>query len=113
MHRVVRPRPIGLDVFAGRNRRNLANDRHELTPAAHLDAQHGKAILRVVERNALDDAGEGVSHRSLSGLLAPRWAGRERKVGANGVESVLERLEVLALPVGEKQVEVPNGIGGG
>ncbi len=52
------PPALGLQPLAGPDLRQRADDRHQLTVAAGLDAQHAEAGFVVVERHALDEAGE-------------------------------------------------------
>ena len=55
---VVGPLPDGRDVFPGRDRRGIADQRLELAPRGNLHADHAEAVLRVVERHALDGPGD-------------------------------------------------------
>ena len=55
---VVRPRPGRLDEFARGDQRRVPHDGDEIALAACLHPQDAKAVVRVVERDALDEAGE-------------------------------------------------------
>ena len=52
------PAAGGLDVLAGRDGRGFADDGSEVLASLELHPQHGEAALDVVERHALDDAGQ-------------------------------------------------------
>ena len=55
---VVDPGAGGLNEFAGADHRRVANHGHQVALAPRLDAQDAEAVVRVVERDALDQAGE-------------------------------------------------------
>ena len=55
---IVGPRAGGLDELAGRDQGGVADDRHEITLAARLEAQDAEAVVRIVEGDALDEPGE-------------------------------------------------------
>jgi hypothetical protein len=46
------------DPFAGGDRRSVADDCHQIAVAARLRPEHAKAVLAVVEGDALNEAGE-------------------------------------------------------
>ena len=46
------------DPFPGGDRRGMSDDRHQVAMAARLDPQNAKAVLGIMERDALDQAGE-------------------------------------------------------
>ncbi len=48
----------GLQVFAGHRAGRLAHHRGEGAPALDLDAEHDKAIVRIVKGDPLDGAGK-------------------------------------------------------
>ena len=50
--------PDGGDPFAGGDRGGVAHDGDQVAMAARLDPQNAEAVLGVVERDALDEAGE-------------------------------------------------------
>src|SRR5262245_7870503 len=62
---VVDPGAARLDVFAGQGVWQVANDRDKTGPPVGLDAQHRKAVFRVVERDALDDTRQGLRHEAI------------------------------------------------
>src|SRR5436305_813917 len=55
---VVDPAAARLNELAGRNHRGVPKHGDQLPLAARLDAQHAKAVLVVVERHPLDEAGQ-------------------------------------------------------
>ena len=57
------PDPDGVDEFARRDRRRVADDRDEVALAARLHLQDGEAVVLIVEGHALDRADERLSGR--------------------------------------------------
>ncbi len=55
---VAGPPAAGLHELAGRDRDDMADDRHQIAMAANLDPKHGPAVIGIVEGHALDKAGE-------------------------------------------------------
>ncbi len=55
---VIGPGARRLDPLAGRDHRGLPDDGDEVALPACLEAQHAKAVLLVVERDALDQPGK-------------------------------------------------------
>src|SRR6202795_4731445 len=51
------------DPLAGGDHRGVADDRDQVAVAARLDAQHAKAVFRVVEGDALDKAVQNLPGR--------------------------------------------------
>jgi hypothetical protein len=52
------PDADGVDEFPGGDRRDMADDRHQVAFAARLYLEHGKTIVIVVERHAFDGPDE-------------------------------------------------------
>ena len=65
-----------LQILAGHHARHLADDGDQIALPLHLHAQHGETILRIVEGDALDDAGNRVHHQPQrkNGQSPPGWA---------------------------------------
>ena len=63
---VVGPDTGGLNEFAGADHRRVANHGHQVALSPRLDAQDAKAIVGVVERDALDQADERLGDGSAS-----------------------------------------------
>ena len=61
MRAVVDPDARGLDELAGADRGGGANHGHQITLATHLDPQHAKAVVGIVEGHPLDQAGESLA----------------------------------------------------
>ena len=57
------PDADGVNELAGRDRRDVTDDRHEITLAARFHLQHGKSIVIVVEGHPLDGPDERFSGR--------------------------------------------------
>src|SRR5437764_12722817 len=55
---VVNPGAACLHELAGRNHRGVTKQSNQVTLAARFDAQHAKAVLVIVERHPLDQAGQ-------------------------------------------------------
>ena len=55
---VVDPLAACCDPFAGGDARGVPNDGYQVTVAARLDAKNAEAVFGIVERDALDEAGE-------------------------------------------------------
>jgi hypothetical protein len=53
---VVDPFPGGGDPLTGGNRRRVADNSHEVPMSPRLGPQNAKAVLRIVEGDALDEA---------------------------------------------------------
>ena len=49
-------------MLAGHDARHLADHGDRIALAGNLDARHREAVFRIVEGDALDDAGDGVAH---------------------------------------------------
>ena len=62
---VVDPGPARLEPFAGCDGGGVANHRDQVTLPAHLDPEDAEAVLGVVERHPLNEAGQD--------LLLRRW----------------------------------------
>ena len=58
MGTVVDPASARLDELAGRDHRSVAENRDQVALPAGFDAQDAEAVLRVVEGDALDEAGQ-------------------------------------------------------
>jgi hypothetical protein len=58
MRAVVDPGSTCLDELAGRDHRGMANEGDEIALTAGFDPQHAEAILGIVERDAIDQAGQ-------------------------------------------------------
>ena len=54
---VVDPGPARLDELAGRDHRRVADEGDEVALAAGFDTQNAEAVLGVVERDPVDQAG--------------------------------------------------------
>ena len=61
---VIDPGSARLGELAGRDHRRVTEDGDEVALTAGFDAQHTKAVLVVVERDALDEAGEDLGWRA-------------------------------------------------
>ena len=61
------PDADGVDEFAGRDRRRMADDGDEIAPPARLHLQDREAVLLVVKRHPLDGADERFTGRSGEG----------------------------------------------
>src|SRR5215467_9833194 len=73
MGTVVGPGPTRLDELASGDHRRVPDNGDQITLTSRLDAQHAEAVLGVMERDAVDQAGEdfGGSARSLCLRHAP------------------------------------------
>ena len=80
MRAVVDPAAARLDELAGRDHRGMAEDGDQIALAAGFDPQHAEAVLGVVERDALDQAGQNLGwrarpwrlrHRAIMRISAP------------------------------------------
>jgi hypothetical protein len=69
---VVDPASARLDELAGRDHRGMANKGYEIALAAGFNTQHAEAILGVVERDAIDQAGQNLGWRAHPGWLHHR-----------------------------------------
>jgi len=58
---IVGPGADRLNELTGRNKCSVAGDRHEIALSARLEPQHAKAVLRIVECDALDKPGKVLS----------------------------------------------------
>src|SRR5262249_20416334 len=81
---IVDPGPARLDELAGRDYRGMAEDGDDIPLTAGFDPQDAEAVLVVVERDALDEAGQDLGrsahpwcfpHRPMMALNA---LGRQR-----------------------------------
>ena len=64
--------PARLDELAGRDHRGVADDGDQVALAARFDPQHAEAVLGVVERDALDQAGQNLGWRACSWCFGHR-----------------------------------------
>ena len=62
---VVHPGATQLDEFAGADHRRVADHGDQVSLAPGLDPQYAEPILRVMERHALHEAGQGFGRRRL------------------------------------------------
>jgi hypothetical protein len=71
-----------MDELAGRDYRRVAEDGDQVALPAGFDAQHAEAVLLVVERDALDEAGQDLG-----------WRARPRRLRHQGMMEIkiLER----------------------
>jgi hypothetical protein len=58
MRTVIDPGPARLDELTGRDHRGVADDGDQITLTASFDTQNAEAVLRVVERDAVDQPGQ-------------------------------------------------------
>jgi hypothetical protein len=72
---VIYPGAARLDELAGRDHRSMANHGNEIALASRLDPQHAEAILGIVERDAIDQAGQDLGWRAH-----PGWRHHRRKM---------------------------------
>ena len=66
MRAVVDPESAGLNELTGRDHRRMTDDGDQVSLAPGLDAQHAKAVLRVVEGHAVDQAGQDLGRGACS-----------------------------------------------
>ena len=61
--------PAGLDELAGADRGRVADHGDQVALAADLDPQHAEAVLGVVERHPLDQAGQRLALAAAAMLI--------------------------------------------
>ena len=79
------PAPARLDMLAGGDRRCVAHDGHQVTPALGIHPQHGKAVLRIVVRDPLDKTAEGLG----LGIRGVRGHGADNARGRSAISGTL------------------------
>ena len=91
------PDADGVDEFPRRDRRDMADDRHEVALAPRLHLQHGEAVVFIVERHPLDGPDERFSGRCrVSGRFqeGKTGTGEEAAPGAFTYNSAIMLTEV-------------------
>jgi hypothetical protein len=63
---VVDPGSARLDELAGRDHRGMANDGDEIALAPRFDTQNAKAVLGVMERDAVNQPGQDLDRGACS-----------------------------------------------
>lgn len=91
---VVHPLTGGRHPFARTDRGGMPDHRHQIAMTPRLYSRDTKAVLGVVERDALDQAGENLVS---CGAIAPGWCAG---VLIHPVMSYLARPEVKGMAIG-------------
>jgi hypothetical protein len=64
MGSIGQPNADGMNVFAGRDRGRMADERDEIAFATRLDPEDRKAVVGIVERDAFDASNERLAFRT-------------------------------------------------